>query len=136
MHSDREMFDLVNDVEAYPAYMDECCGSEILERGDSYMVARLDLRKRGIHYSFTTRNTLKPFEEIRLELHSGPFRQLRGRWLFKALTDAACKVSLHLEFEGNNHLLNVAGTSLFASVANNLVAALTTRADAIYGKSQ
>lgn len=134
LHSAREMFELVNDVAAYPAFMEGCVGAEILERGDDYMVARLDLRKKGVSYSFTTRNTLRPYEEIVMALHSGPFRELRGAWLFKPLSESASKVSLHLEFEVNNGLLGVAATSLFAGVANNLVAALTQRAATLYGK--
>lgn len=134
LHSAEEMYNLVNDVASYPAYMDGCCGAEILERGEDFMVARLDLRKKGVSYSFTTRNSLKPCEEIAMQLHSGPFKQLRGTWLFKALSPQACKVSLNLEFEANSGLMGVAATSLFAGVANNLVAALTGRAAAVYGK--
>ena len=132
-HSAEAMYNLVNDVEQYPSYMEGCCGAEILERGDDYMVARLDLKKAGISYSFATRNTLDPYQQINLQLHSGPFRQLRGAWTFKALTDQACKVSLNLEFDADSKLVGVAASSLFASVANNLVSALTQRADSVYG---
>jgi len=135
LHSAEEMYNLVNDVEAYPAYMEGCSGAEVLERGDDFMVARLDLRKKGVSYSFTTRNVLRPFEEIAMELHSGPFRQLRGAWRFKPLSAQACKVSLDLDFEANNGLLGVAATSLFAGVANNLVAAFSARAAINYRKT-
>lgn len=134
LHSAEEMFALVNDVESYPRYMEGCSHTEILDRGEDYMVARLDLKKGGVSYSFATRNELRPFEEIRLHLHSGPFRKLEGTWTFKALTENACKVSLQLEFEANSRLLGVAANSLFAGVANNLVSALGERADEIYGK--
>lgn len=134
LHSAEEMYNLVNDVGSYPGYMEGCSSAEILEQGEDFMVARLDLRKKGVNYSFTTRNSLKPFEEIRMELHSGPFRQLRGTWLFKPLSPQACKVSLNLEFEANSGLMGIAATSLFAGVANNLVAALTHHAASTYGK--
>ncbi len=135
MHSAEQMFHLVNDVEAYPQFMADCRGAEILERGEDYMVARLDLRRKGVSYSFTTRNTLRPFSEISMALHSGPFRELRGAWTFQPLTATACKVSLHLEFEASSGLLTAAASHLFAGVANNLVDALTGRAAALYGKS-
>jgi ribosome-associated toxin RatA of RatAB toxin-antitoxin module len=133
-HSTREMYELVNDVENYPSYMEGCVDAQILEQGEDFMVARLDLKKSGVSYSFATRNELKPFEEIRLTLHSGPFKRLAGSWVFKPLTDTACKVSLHLEFESNSQLMGIAATSLFSSVANNLVTALSERADKVYGK--
>jgi len=134
MHSAPQMFELVNDVESYPVYMDGCVGVEVIEQGDCYMIARLDLRKSGVSYSFATRNELIPHEEIRLNLHSGPFKQLSGAWVFKALTAEACKVTLNLEFEANSQLVGVAATSLFSSVANNLVSALSERADKVFGK--
>ena len=132
-YSAEQMYSLVNDVESYPEFMADCQGAEILERGEDFMVARLDLRKTGVRYSFITRNTLRPFSEIAMELHSGPFRRLQGGWQFKALSPGACKVSLHLEFEINSGLLSAAANHLFSGVANNLVAALTARAAVLYG---
>ncbi len=133
MHSAEKMFHLVNDVEQYPGFMKGCEGAAILERGDHHVIARLDLHKGGVSYSFSTRNELVPFEEIRMELHSGPFRRLHGLWSFKALAENACKVSFHLDFEAGSQLMGIAANSLFASVANNLVSALSSRADKIYG---
>ncbi len=135
-HTAEQMFSLVNDVEAYPEYLDDCRRAKILEQGEDYMVARLDLRKAGVSYSFTTRNTLLPPHEIRLALHSGPFKQLRGNWHFQPLGEDACKVRFHLEFEVSNKLMSVAANSLFAHVANQLVAALTERARVLYGNGQ
>jgi ribosome-associated toxin RatA of RatAB toxin-antitoxin module len=135
LHSAQRMFDLVNDVASYPAFMADCEASEVLEQDVDFMVARLDLQKKGVRYSFTTRNQLQPPDKIQLNLHSGPFKSLTGLWSFKALTDTACKVTLDLDFEVNNHLAGVAASSLFASVANNLVSVFTERADQIYGKT-
>ncbi len=128
-----KMYQLVNDVEAYPEYLDGCVGARIIEQGGDYMVARLDLRKKGIHTSLVTRNRLVPTREIGMNLESGPFRKLSGRWCFIPLSDNACKVTLELEFEPNSRLLGVAASSLFARVANKMVAAMTERASYIYG---
>jgi ribosome-associated toxin RatA of RatAB toxin-antitoxin module len=133
MHSAENMFRLVNDVGAYPEFMEGCRGSEILEEGEDYMVARLDLQKKGIKTSFVTHNRLMPFEKIALELHSGPFKQLRGAWTFKPLAEKACKVSFFLEFEANSQLVGVAANGLFASVTNSLVTSISSQADKVYG---
>jgi ribosome-associated toxin RatA of RatAB toxin-antitoxin module len=135
-HSARRMYDLVNDIEAYPRYMQGCHRAEILEQGEDFMRARLELRKGGIHYSFVTRNRLYPGEAIVMELDSGPFKKLEGEWLFKPLAENASKVSLHLEFEPNSRLLGFAATSLFASVASHLVSSLTERAATVYRNAQ
>ena len=44
-YSAQKMFDIVNDVTSYPDYMNNCIGSKIIEQGESFMVARLDLKK-------------------------------------------------------------------------------------------
>jgi len=135
MHSAQNMYQLVKDVLAYPQYMDGCEGAEILEQGEGFMVAELRLRKGGISYSFTTRNTLVEDEEIRLALQTGPFKHLSGVWTFTPLAENACKVNLYLEFEANSKLLAMAASSLFSGVANNLVSAISQRADILYGKT-
>ena len=134
MHSDQSMFDLVNDVENYPLFMDGCQATEVFEKTDRLMVARLDLKKGGVKTSFMTRNRLTQPSSIEMALEDGPFKNLKGLWTFKALTADACKVSLDLEFEFNNMAMGFAASQLFSSMANNLVDSLCRRADVVYGK--
>lgn len=129
----RQLFDLVNDVQAYPEYMEGCVGAEVLYADEQLMEARLDLARGGIRQSFSTRNILEPPHAISLELLDGPFDQFRGRWEFKALGEAACKVTLDLEFTVNSVVVGAAATRLFDRVTNNLVDALGRRARQLYG---
>lgn len=125
------MYRLVNDIETYPEFMEGCVGAQITARGDDWLEARLDLAKGGLRYSFTTRNRLLPPERIELTLVEGPFEFFSGRWEFHALTPAASKVTLHLEFEMAGKLLSFAAKALFNSVANQLVDQLVKRAQQI-----
>ena len=127
------LFALVNDIEAYPSYMDGCVGAEILRREENLVEARLDLSRGGISQSFSTRNRARDGESIELELLDGPFERFSGRWQFQALGAMACKVSLDLEFVLNNGLLGAAAGKLFESVTANLVDALSVRAKQVYG---
>jgi len=127
------LYDLVNDVAAYPDYMDGCVGAEVLEQGEGFMEARLDLAKAGLRQSFTTRNTLHPKSRIDLNLIDGPFESLSGSWLFEPLSATACKVTLDLHFTMRRGILAAATGRLFESVANNLVDAVTRRAKYCYG---
>ncbi|GAA4100587.1 type II toxin-antitoxin system RatA family toxin [Zhongshania borealis] len=128
------IYQLINDVEAYPQYMDGCVGAEVLVRDDEMMEARLDLAKAGIKLSFVTRNQLKANRSVSLKLVDGPFDDLTGEWTLLALGDEACKVSLHLRFSLANSLVGAATKQLFNSVANNLVDALVKRANEQYGR--
>lgn len=121
MHSASRMFQLVNEVEAYPRHFAWCEGATVLERGDDSMVARLDLRIAGIRTHFTTRN--RWVEPIRLDLQlvDGPFRRLEGRWIFHALDEEACKVALNLDFDVAGSFVGGALSLGFQGLADRLV---------------
>lgn len=131
-YSAQQMFDLVNDIEAYPQYMEGCVGAKILARGDDWLEARLDLSKAGVTQSFITRNQLQVPHKMSMSLVDGPFNYLRGVWLFTPLNEQACKVSFSLEFEMKSRLLGMAAGKLFESVGSKQVDALCARAKQVY----
>ncbi|MGY8870694.1 MAG: type II toxin-antitoxin system RatA family toxin [Pseudomonadales bacterium] len=132
LHSAQQMFDIVNDVLAYPDFLPWCAKTELLFEDEQQMEATLYLAKAGLKYSFTTHNNLSRPERIELELVEGPFTQLSGYWTFEALSDEACKVSLSLGFEFEGKLKNLAMSKVFNQVATTLVDAFVQRADAVY----
>ena len=128
-HSARRMFDLVNDVAAYPARFPWCESSQVLEVSDTHMLARLDLRLAGLRTSFTTRNTLEAPTRIDLQLVEGPFRKLTGAWHFHSLAEDACKVSLQLDFEVAGKLIGSALALGFQGLADRMVDDFCREAD-------
>ena len=131
-YSAEQMFDLVNDIEAYPQYMDGCVGAEVLVREHDYVEARLDLKKGGISQSFSTCNRLQPPHLMQMSLKEGPFSHFNGEWRFESLAAQACKVILVLEFEFAQKLVNLAAGKWFEHVASQQVDALCERAKSIY----
>lgn len=131
-YSAQQMFDLVNDIEAYPQYMEGCVGAKILARGDDWLEARLELSKAGVTQSFITRNQLQAPHKMSMSLVDGPFNYLRGVWQFTPLNERACKVSFLLEFEMKSRLLGMAVGKLFESVGTKQVDALCARAKQVY----
>lgn len=116
------MFDLVNDVEAYPSRFPWCAGARVLERdGEAALVARLDLRFAGMTQGFTTRNSLDRPRRLHMHLVDGPLRALEGEWTFTPLGDDGCRIALALDFDYSGRL---AGTALrlgFQGLANRMV---------------
>lgn len=127
------MFELVNDIEAYPQYMDDCVSAQVLRRGEDWLEARLELQKAGISQSFVTRNTLEPPHRMRMNLVEGPFSKLDGCWSFHPIDETSCRVSLELEFKMQNRLLDMAVGKLFEMAASHQVDALCARARQVYG---
>ena len=127
-HSAKRMFDLVNAVDRYPDWFAWCSASEVLEHTEFVMRARLELRIAGIRSAFTTRNTREPTHRIRMRLEEGGFSHLHGEWVFHALAEEACKVSLNLDFEANS-LLSPAFAMGFQGLADRMVDDFCRQAD-------
>lgn len=120
-HTPAQMFDLVNDVAAYPSRFAWCAGSEVLEESESAMTARLDLRVAGLTQSFTTRNSLSRPDRIGMNLVDGPFSSLIGDWTFLALGEDGCKIAFALDFDYAGRFAAPALRLGFQTVADRMV---------------
>ncbi|MER2490529.1 type II toxin-antitoxin system RatA family toxin [Catenovulum sediminis] len=132
MHSAKEMYDLVNDVEHYPEFVPDCIAVKLLSRSDNELKASLQIGKAGIGKWFTTHNTMQENHSVKIDLIDGPFKKLVGLWQFQELDEAACKVVLDLEFEFSSKLIEMAFGSVFNHMANQMVKAFTDRAAKVY----
>jgi ribosome-associated toxin RatA of RatAB toxin-antitoxin module len=133
LHSAQQMFNIVNDVVAYPEFLPWCAATDLIYENEEEMQATLHLAKAGLKYSFTTHNRLLRPNRIDLELVEGPFSRLSGVWTFEPLSEEACKVSLNLGFEFSGKLTGLAMGKVFNQVATSLVDAFVQRADKLYG---
>ncbi|MGI9262855.1 MAG: type II toxin-antitoxin system RatA family toxin [Woeseiaceae bacterium] len=132
-YSATELFDLVDDVDAYADFLPWCSRSEVLTRNDDVVEATVELQKGSVSKEFTTRNARVPGESIGLELLGGPFRHLQGGWNFQSLGDDGCKVSLEIDFEFESKMVDMVFGAFFQDTCNSLVDAFVQRAGEIYG---
>ena len=132
-YSPAQMFDLVNDVEAYPRRFSWCSDAQVLAREEGALTARLELSIAGMSQQFTTRNTLDPPQRIAMQLVEGPFRQLAGGWDFRALGAAGCKIGLALDFDYAGRLMAPVMRVGFQSLADRMVEEFCREAERTYG---
>ena len=134
LYTPDQMFDLVNDVEAYPSFLPWCRSSEIISKTDNVISASLDLAKGGIHHIFSTQNTLIHGESIAIALIDGPFQHLEGFWQFGMIGDnQGCRIQLDMDFEFSNRIISMALGPVFTQISGSLVDAFCKRAQEIYG---
>jgi len=131
-YSQVQMFDLVNDVEAYPRRFAWCASAKVLERDTYALTACLELSIAGMSTEFTTRNTLDPPHRIALQLVEGQFRQLSGKWEFTALGGGS-KVALELDFDYAGRLLAPVMRAGFQKLADRMVDEFCREAERLYG---
>jgi ribosome-associated toxin RatA of RatAB toxin-antitoxin module len=134
-YSAQVMFDLVNDIESYPLFMHGCTSANIISANANEIVARLELGKAGFKYAFTTRNQLRPPENIEMALIEGPFKKFAAQWRFVALTDTASKTCLDMQFEFRAGIVDMALRSLFEATSKDLVNAISKRAAHLHGRT-
>ncbi len=135
-YSAAQMFELVDDVEAYSEFLPWCSKSTVLSRNDDEVRASLELSKGGLKKTFTTCNRIQKNKMIEIRLEEGPFHHLEGFWRFEALEGAACKVSYDMEFELSGKLLSLTMGPVFSQVAESLVDSFCQRAKDIYDECQ
>ncbi len=133
-----QLFDLVNDIESYPQFLNWCSQAHVLEtdndQGIECMSAQMMIRFGVIEQSFSTRNILDRPGRVVMTLEDGPFSSLDGVWQFSPLGDMGCRISLNLGFEFSSQLLGIAFRNGFTAVSKRLVRDFCNRADALYGQ--
>lgn len=126
------MYDLVNDVNQYQAFVPYCSKSEVLSETENQMLASLTFSLGPIQQTFTTQNTLMPCSRIELLLMSGPFQSLKGYWSFSPAGNGT-SIEMDIEFE-----MTVSATAwmikpILHSTIEQLVDTFTKRAHEVYG---
>ena len=127
----KDIFNLVNDVEAYPDFLPWCSSAKVLEKTCDQVLAKLTLKKVGVSYELVTRNRLSPFNLIDIEFVEGPLQSLKGVWLFTELGDLGCKVEMSLSFELKKRFIDKAMGTLLENAAEDMVSLFSARAASV-----
>ncbi len=132
VHSADKMYQLVQDVAAYPEFLSWCVATTVHEQTAECQRASLTVSVAGVTQQFTTINSLQAGQCVGMKLLEGPFRDLRGEWSFTQFGEDGCKVSLSLDFEmRKGPVANIFGKG-FGKIANRLVDDFCKRADKVY----
>ena len=128
-----QMYTLVNDVEAYPAFLPWCNHAVLKSHAEERLIATLTVGIGKVKHEFTTENKMLPGRRIDIELLDGPFDYLNGYWQFDDVVDDNCLVTMEMEFEFKNRLMCLTLNKLFEQMNSSLVEVFTRRAHQIYG---
>lgn len=132
VHSAEEMYQLVQDVPAYPSFLSWCTDTLVHQQTEALQTASLTVSVAGVIQRFTTNNTLYAGERIDMKLLEGPFKDLQGAWSFVQLGEDGCKISLKLDFEMRaGPVAKVFGAG-FGKIADRLLDDFCKRADEVY----
>jgi ribosome-associated toxin RatA of RatAB toxin-antitoxin module len=128
-----QMYDLVNDVNAYDSFLPYCTHSIVLIDEPTHMQASLSFAAYGIEKSFTTDNTLIPNKSITIKLVEGPFEDLSGYWQFKSDARQHCNIELAFSYEISSWIRPVF-EPIFEEIAEKWLSVFIKRAHEVYGQ--
>ena len=139
-HAASDMFDLVADVDHYPAFVPLCSALRVKSRTDkgegvTVLVADMTVAYKIISETFTSRVTVdRPNLKILVEYLNGPFSRLQNRWTFKALSKTTCEVEFFIDYEFRSRTLALLMGAMFETAFRKFAVAFEQRADKVYGR--
>jgi coenzyme Q-binding protein COQ10 len=133
----RQMFDLVADLESYPAFLPLCEALLVKrreERADkTVLVADMTVGYLAIRETFTSIVELDPAGlAVRAPGGRGPFQRLENRWSFRAAA-GGCDVEFFISYAFKSLMLQALVGSLFDRVFRRYTRAFEERARQVYG---
>jgi coenzyme Q-binding protein COQ10 len=139
-HSATDMFDLVVDMEKYPAFVPLCSALKVRSRTDkgdgvSVVIAEMTVAYKMIRQTFITRDTLDAANlKILVEYLDGPFSHLQNRWAFHATGENSCEVEFFIDYEFKSRTLAMLMGAMFDTAFRKFATAFEQRADQVYGR--
>lgn len=135
-YSADQMFDLVADIESYPAFLPWTAAARIKSRRDEgekeVVEADLVISFKVFRERFGSRVVLWPKRRIETDYLDGPFSHMHSVWEFSDV-DGGCEVRFFVDFEFRNRVLGAAAGVFFNDAMQRIVRAFERRAAELYG---
>ncbi|MDX8388485.1 MAG: type II toxin-antitoxin system RatA family toxin [Ghiorsea sp.] len=122
------MYELVMDIETYPAFVPWVSAAEILTHDEHELTAEVTIDLAGVKHKFQTVDRFQPNKLIEIRLLSGPFQFLESVWTFQSLDDQRCEVHFSIEFEFKSTILDMIASPLFGAACKTMVKTFEKRA--------
>jgi coenzyme Q-binding protein COQ10 len=132
-YSQKQIFDLVGDVERYPEFLPWCLGSRILKRNNNEIFADLIIGWKIIRERFSSKVVLTSPSAIQFDYMNGPLKYLHGNWRFTPNAAGGTMVEFQVDFEFKSRTLAAVMGGVFSELINRMVGAFESRAKALYG---
>jgi coenzyme Q-binding protein COQ10 len=126
--SAERMYNLVMDIEAYPAFVPWVSAAEILTHDEHELTAEVTVDLAGVKHKFQTVDRFQANKLIEIRLLSGPFRFLESVWTFQALGPSRCEVHFSIEFEFKSTMLDLVASPIFGVACKTMVKTFEKRA--------
>ena len=130
--SDKQLYNIIINVELYPEFLPWCKNAEITNRIDeNNFDATLTIGYKALDENYTSRVEGIYLKEINSNAIAGPFKYLDSIWTFKK-TGKSCEVTFKLNYEFKSFLLGKVMGAVFQKASEKMFEAFESRAKSIY----
>ena len=131
-YSDKQMFDLIIDVEKYPEFLPWCKSTNIYDKDNNIFYSDMEIGFNFIKEKFTSKVTTLYSKKIHSEAISGPFNKMNNIWEIENISHNKCRITLNIEFDFKSFLLRNLMGKLFEVSAIKMIDAFENRANYLY----
>ena len=132
-HLPKAMFDLVNDLSAYPRFIPNCKAMEVRTQADGSRLAKMTISFGPLTQSYTSKVTADPEAmTITAMAVDGPFAYLDSKWTFTGEGEGT-RIRFDIDFKFNNPLIAAVAEPAFASKQTEIIDAFGDEADRRFG---
>jgi len=133
-HRCDQFFDLVADVESYPAFLPLWRRARIYRRqGDVYYTEQEIGAGPVMTQRFRSRTKLDRPTDIEVTSDEGIFKQFRVHWHFETTPNDGCRVDFEMSCEARSFIMTQIMDLMLLATARSMVEAFEERAREIYG---
>ena len=130
--SDKQMFDLIIDIEKYPEFLPWCKSTNIYDKNTNIFYSDMEVGFNLIKEKFTSKVTVIESKKIHSEAINGPFHKMNNLWEIEKLSKNKCLITLNIEFDFKSFLLKNLMGQLFEVASIKMIDAFENRADYLY----
>jgi len=128
----KQLYDLVADIESYPAFLPGWSQARILNSNDSHLEVEQQLRVGPITLRFHSTAQLEDCQRILIVSRDAPFGKLTIDWQFTPQAQDHCEIRVGISLELHAGPLNYPLSRLLAHSSDELLPLFEKRAHSLY----
>lgn len=140
-HRWNDLYDLVLDLERYPAFVPGCRAVKIYSRvaapaARTVIVSRMTVGVAGFDVSYANRTTGDALaRRIEVKALDGPLRRLDVLWTFEPDGEEWTKVGFFVDYAFDSAILSAVASRAFAAMFGEILAAFERRAESLFPRA-
>jgi coenzyme Q-binding protein COQ10 len=128
-----QLYELAADISRYPEFLPGWKKVNILRRSDNKLLVEQQVGLGPISKPFVSEAELIPCEEVKVHSTDGPFHYLNIHWMFEPEKEGGCSVSLLIDYDMKNRMLNQFSGRFFKTMTADVVDRFRNEARKRYG---